>query len=156
MLRRPALAAAAVAAAVSGCGVGPHHALEAAGVQSAIASQLSHEYPVAKPAVACPGGVPLDAGRTFHCTATVDGQPLQLDVTLTDSHGHFRVEPSAAIIPVARATAQLEHDIAGRTHSPASLDCGSRPVLVVEVGGTFACSATVAGVRRTVRVTEAR
>jgi Domain of unknown function (DUF4333) len=122
-----------------------HPTLDANSVQAQIASQLSARYPVASPHVVCPSGVPASKGQTFLCTATLDGQTLDLDGTVTSGGGHFTISPTEAIIVVDSSTAQLTARIDSQTGAKATVSCGTRSVLVVPVGQTFSCMATFPG-----------
>lgn len=151
---RALVAATAVVAWVSGCGVRPHKTLDSASVADQIATQLSHRYPVGMPAVSCPPGVPVAPGQAFVCMTELDGQLLLIDGVVTSSDGRFSVVPRSDVIDVASATAKLAAGIREQTHARPSVSCGSRRVVVVPVGGSFECTATFAGGRpRPVKVT---
>jgi hypothetical protein len=81
-------------------------------------------------------------GQTFTCTATLDGQRVELVATVTGPGGQFTVVPKSAIIVVSSQTAQLADDIEKEAHVRGDVDCGSRSVIVVEVGATFTCTVT--------------
>jgi len=134
-----------VVAGLPGCGVGPHHTLNAASVGDEIASQLAARYPVGSPVVNCPAGVADTPGATFVCSTVLDGQPVQMDGTVTGSKGRFTVVPQAAIIPIASATSLLTQDITNQTHVQPRVDCGTLRVAVVAVGQSISCSATFPG-----------
>ena len=156
-LARRAIAAIAgvsgLAGLVTSCGVGPRHTLSPSSVSSEIAAQLEAQYGIKQPEVTCPSGVPDRRGQTFVCTATIDGQTVQMDGTVTGS-GRFTVEPRSVIISVPTIESSLAAELQKQTHIKPVVDCGSREVLVVEVGGTFACSAAfTVGKPRAVKVT---
>jgi len=77
------------------------------------------------------------------CTAVLDGQPLDLDGRVTGSNGQYEVVPRDAIISIAVLESYLQTNIADKVHlRPEKVDCGTRQLAVVEVGGTITCSAT--------------
>jgi hypothetical protein len=147
--------AVAVAALVAACGVGPRRTLDARSVEARIAAEIASQYQLARAliSVACPKGTPARAGRTFSCTATLAGQPLRIDGAVTDSRGRYTLEPTAAVLIPAHLVPMLEARIAADLGAAATVDCGSRPVLVVPAGGTFGCTAIVRGRTRPVTVT---
>ena len=152
-LRALIAAAAVVPGLLAGCGVGPRHTLDAASVEGQIASRLSSQYGAPNPSVLCPKAVPVAVGQEFTCDATIEGQSLTVDGTVTNGSGRFSVSLAATIIEVPHAVAVLQRDIAAQTHVATTVDCGRRTVLVVEAGSHFSCTATQAGVDRAVTVT---
>jgi Domain of unknown function (DUF4333) len=149
-----ALVAAVASLALGACGVSPRHSLDPVSAEKDIATQLARQYGVPKPAVTCPGGVAVRTGATFVCTTVLDTQPVTLRATIVDSSGRFTATPTKAVIPVRTAAAQIEKSILDQTKRTAHLNCGSRTVLVVPVGGTFDCTAAIQGLaNRQVTVT---
>ncbi len=147
LARRAITAVAGVSGLVglaTSCGVGPRHTLSPSSLSSQIAAQLETQYGIKQPAVTCPSGVPDRKGQTFVCTATIDGQTIQMDGTATGS-GRFSVEPRSVIISVPTIESSLATELKKQTHIKPVVDCGPKEVLVVEVGGTFACSAVFPG-----------
>jgi Domain of unknown function (DUF4333) len=138
---------ALVVALASACGVsvGPRNNLSAASVAREVSSQLAKDYPTGLPApvVLCPDGIPATKGATFVCTTVLDGQPLDLDGTVTSPNGHYKVVPRDPIILIPVLENTLTTDIANQTLvRPSKVDCGARQVAVVAVGGTITCWAT--------------
>ena len=144
---RPARLAAALALAFGApaCGVGPHNTLKAASVGSQIASQIASKYAIPAPTVDCPASIPSKAGQKFVCTTTLEGQPVQIDGTVTDNGSHFTPAPAEPIVAVGPTVSLLVDEIAKQTHHTARVDCGPHKVLVVALGATFKCTATFAG-----------
>jgi hypothetical protein len=132
-------------ACLSSCGVGPHHILNAASLSHEISSELSARYPVGSPIVNCPPGVAASTGTDFVCSTVLDGQPVQMDGTVTGSNGRFTFIPRAAIIPIASVVSLLTHDLATQTHVQPLVNCGTRLVAVVAVGNSITCSASFPG-----------
>ena len=138
----------------AGCGVSPHHTLDSKSVSGEIASQIATAYSIPAPDVTCPASIPSRPGQTFQCSTTLEGQPVQIDGTVTGTGNEFTPTPSEPIVAVGPTVALLSKEIAQQTHHTARVDCGSRKVLVVAVGSSFMCTATFAGERpRDVTVT---
>ena len=56
--------------------------------ESSIKSQLESNGSVTGVSVSCPDSIKVQAGGTFTCTATAQGQTVTLQVTQTDDQGH--------------------------------------------------------------------
>jgi len=141
---------------VAGCGVSPSHTISSTSAAGQIQAQLASRYPGSHPSVTCPGQVPDRVGTTFVCQATLAGQRVDLDATVTGGGGSFTVTPRAAIVSPAKAAGVLAGEISRQTHAAVTVDCGKAPDLVVAVHGSFDCTATMPGGRpRPVRVTVA-
>ncbi|MHB1533719.1 MAG: DUF4333 domain-containing protein [Acidimicrobiales bacterium] len=150
--RRQALAAAATAAALGVALSACSSSLSVAGTERQIAAQLTAQYQVGKPVVACPAHLRAASGARFVCTASIEGQPLPIDVTYTG--GHLADYPAAAVLAVPHAVAVLRSDIAAQVGgAPPAVDCGGHTLLVVAPGHTFSCTATIAGQSRQVTAT---
>jgi hypothetical protein len=147
--------AVAAAALVSACGVGPQRTLDARNIEARIAAEIASQYQVTPTliSVACPKGTRAKTGQTFSCTATLAGQRLPIDGTVTDSRGHYTLKPTAAVLIPAHLVPMLEARIAADLGAAATVNCGPKPVLVLPAGGTFGCTATVRGQARPVTVT---
>lgn len=125
--------------------VKPHPTVDPTSAAEQISSQLASRYSIPSPVVSCPAGVPDTEGQTFVCTATLDGQSVDLQGTVTGSGGRFSVMPKSAILGLASLTAQLASQIESRTGSKPIVDCGTRNLLVVPAGKSFTCQAKFAG-----------
>jgi Domain of unknown function (DUF4333) len=148
----PLLLAGALLAPLAGCGSAKTHTLDAASAAQAIARNLADSTGLPTPKVTCPKGIEVKPGATFDCTTVLDGQPLTVRASLTDSKGAFTVKPAAAIVIVAKAVNAIVTNVE-QTTTKATVDCGARTVLVKAPGQTFLCRATAAGVTRAVTVT---
>jgi hypothetical protein len=148
---------AVVAAILTGCGVGPRRTLDAHSVAAQITSELAGQYGLAPAliSVRCPSGISVVVGQAFVCDATLDGEFLSIAGQVASGRGRYTIKPAAAVIVVARAVSVLESDITAAVHAPANVSCGTRPVLVVVAGGSFACTATVKDGPQAVTVTVA-
>ena len=152
---RAAIAVCVMAAALSACGVGPRRTLAASSIESEIATGLARQYQFAPGliSVACPGAVPEVPGQAFICRATLDGQALSLDGTVTSTGGRYSIQPTSAVISGGPLVSELRSRITTQLHARAQVTCGTRVVLVVAAGGSFSCQAVVLGQPRRVTVT---
>lgn len=65
-------------------------------LQDGVTTILKNDYKLNVTAVSCPSGQDVSAGSTFTCTATIDGQPKQVQITVKDSSGTYEVaQPSS-------------------------------------------------------------
>jgi hypothetical protein len=128
---------------VASCGI-THRTFDARSIEREIAGQVATRYSIPAPPVTCPSGVRDATGQTFVCQVTIDGQVLEVKGTVTKG-GQFTPAPQQAIIVVSQTTDRLAQDIGTRFHTTAHVDCGSRTLLVVPVGQTFACTVTFPG-----------
>ena len=65
--------------------------VDPASVQQEIVRITQTAVGVAPADVRCPAEIPAEAGGTFACTATVDGQPVTYDVRQDDDQGHLTI-----------------------------------------------------------------
>ena len=65
--------------------------VDPASVQQEIVRITQTAVGVAAADVRCPAEIPAQAGGTFDCTATVDGQPVTYDVRQDDDQGHLTI-----------------------------------------------------------------
>ena len=118
-----------------------------------MANDLSLRTGMPAPVVRCPAHVTVKQGGTFTCTTTIDGQALGLKVTMTNDKWAFTSQPLEAVLLVAKAVKAMEDGIDRQTGEKATVDCGSRTVLVAHPGDTFTCTATAKSQRQAVTVT---
>jgi hypothetical protein len=151
------------AAMPAGCTVtvGARDTVDQAHVSASLTRWLKDRYPdVRVGSIACPSEVRLTAGRSFECTADMDGAELPITVTLThvdSDKGEYDVsfEPAKALIDTDKAVEELQSSMPfGVTVELASatVDCGTPRVRVVEVGGTIECTVSNGDTRHVVRV----
>jgi len=144
----PLLAAAALLGAAAGCS----HTLDANSASQAIARKLADSTGLPAPKVSCPPSIDVKSGGVFDCTTELDGQPLTIRGSMTDSSGGFTVKPSAAIVIVAKVVGAIMTNV-DTTTQKAAVDCGTRTVLIQAPGQAFRCRATAGGLTRNVTVT---
>jgi hypothetical protein len=92
--------------------------------------------------VACPEDIPVSAGATTTCTATVDGQPVTFTVRQDDDQGNLTIEHTRLLAAVevedalsAQLTAEVGEDIV------AVCSAEGQTVLVNEPGTAIPCTA---------------
>ena len=104
------------AVAVAGCSsVKLGHTLDANSADRQISDSLSTSTGLPAPPVHCPTGVNVKAGQTFDCTTILEGQPLTVRATLTDSKGRFTFIPRSAVLIVAKAASAIQADVDQQT-----------------------------------------
>jgi Domain of unknown function (DUF4333) len=151
------------AAVLAGCTitVGGRDTVDQAHVSASLTRWLKGRFPdVRVGSIACPSEVQLTAGRSFECTADMDGAELPITVTLThvdSDKGEYDIsfEPAKALIDTDTAVEELRSNLPAKvTFEPASatVDCGTPRVRVVEVGGTIECTVSDGDARHVVRV----
>ena len=149
------------AALLAGCTitVGGGDTVDQASVTASIARWLKDQFPdVRVGGIACPSGVKLTAGRSFECTADMEGAQLPITVTLThvdkdEYTSSFKL--TKALIDTDRAVEELRSNLPDKVNlelASATVDCGGPRVRVVEVGGTIECTVSNGNARHVVRV----
>lgn len=133
------------AVASAGCDLGPAHTLSTRSLDTQISAQLRSRYPVSRVQVNCPSGVEEKAGRQFSCSATLDGQNLTLDGTVTSGGGKYSIHPADAIVVSTQAASILQQQIGAQLHQAVSVDCGQPAVRVVPPEGQFTCGVVISG-----------
>lgn len=150
------LAAAVLAGCTITVGDRARDTVDPARVSASITRWLNELYPgLQVGSIACPGQVKLTAGRTFECTADVEGAQLPITVTLTHvdiDKGVYdsSFEPTKALVNTDKAVKELQSSLPVELVD-ATVDCGTR-VRVVEVGGTIECTVSKGNERHVVRV----
>lgn len=94
------------AAALSGCSgsvsVGGSD-LDINKLETTVASEMQTQLNLsATPTVTCPDPVPMEQGNVFTCTAELDGDSIDVEVTQTDDQGNVTwktVQPQDAVTP---------------------------------------------------------
>lgn len=94
-------------------------------------------------AVACPAGIKIVEGATFQCTVEMEGVQAPFSVTVTDvdaSAGTFNTDwkPTKAILVIDPIVKHLKSRLQDQAPN-ATVDCGTAPVRIVEVGSAIDC-----------------
>jgi uncharacterized RDD family membrane protein YckC len=118
--------------------------IDPAGTEDAIGRDLKEAFPGLRVgSVTCPEGIKTVEGATFQCTAEVEGVQAPFSVTLTEANastGEVKTnwKPTKAILVIDRAVTYLTSQLQDQAPN-ATVDCGTAPVRVVEVGGAIEC-----------------
>lgn len=146
---------AAALVALPGCSVSvkPLAMLSASALEASIARDLAANYHIPRPLVHCPSHVPARVGTKLTCTTELDGQSLDVTVTVTASHGRARLAPTSAIVAKGAVEAQLAATLAPKLGQGVQVFCLGPALLVVKPGHSFACTADTAGIQRQLVVT---
>lgn len=137
--------------AAGGCGTADIQGPSAAAL---ISRSLAQRYHIAPPPVHCPSRVPARPGVEFACSATVDGQSLPVDATVTGAEGQFHPQPGAGVISVPSAERTLAGDLSRQLGRPVTVTCPPAPALIVSRPGRhLMCAALSGGRSRALRVT---
>jgi hypothetical protein len=137
---------------LGGCSIKAGDTISARNVERVIASRLAGTFHSPLPAVTCPGAVPAQAGTTFECTATVDGQRLAIRGTVTGTHGRVKLLPEAAVVTRAGTEAALSRHLGTALGAGVRLTCLAPALLVANPGRSFECTALVGHSTRRVMV----
>jgi uncharacterized RDD family membrane protein YckC len=105
--------------------------------------------------VACPEGIKTVEGATFQCTAELEGVQAPISVTVTELDartGTFTTswKQTKAILVIDQAVTYLKSTLQDQAPN-ATVDCGTAPVRVVEVGGAIECTISEGSDRLVVR-----
>ena len=98
---------------------------------------------VAPADVRCPDEIRAEAGGTFACTATVDGQPVTYNVRQTDDQGNLTITYDR-LLKVAEVEGVIADQVGTDVEVAVNVDCppADRTVVVNAPGTPIACTAT--------------
>jgi Domain of unknown function (DUF4333) len=93
--------------------------------------------------VRCPDKIEAQAGGTFACTATVDGQPVTYDVRQDDDQGHLTINYDR-LLKVDEVESVVAQQVGSDVEVAVNVDCppAGRTVVVNAPGTPIACTAT--------------
>lgn len=146
-MRRLALAALPALLLTAGCG-----SLDTSKSEQAIRSDLERATGARAVKVDCPEDVDRKQDENFTCTATVDGQRIQVPVRQTDDEGTISYEPQLI------ATQEVERNVEQRANrrleesSGAEAQCPT--VVPLDPGSSFECQVETPGPDFTAKVTQ--
>jgi uncharacterized RDD family membrane protein YckC len=118
--------------------------IDAARIEDGLGRDLKEKLPGLRVGgVACPEGIKPVEGATFQCTAEVEGAQAPFTVTVSEvdaSEGTFHTDwkPTKAILVIDQAVTYLKSRVQDQAPN-ATVDCGTAPVQVVEIGGAIEC-----------------
>lgn len=126
----------AAAAGLSACSSGPD-LLDVTRVNRDVTTRARSDYPgVPLGRTRCPKEVEKRRGTSFVCTVSVGGGTLRVRVVQRDANGRVLLQAQEAVIQKQSA----ERFVAQHTSISATVDCGTRAVLVVPPGSRFPCT----------------
>ena len=98
---------------------------------------------VAPADVRCPDEIHAEAGGTFACTATVDGQPVTYGVRQDDDQGHLTITYDR-LLKVAEVEGLIAQQVGTDVEVAVNVECppADRTVIVNAPGTPIACTAT--------------
>ena len=118
--------------------------IDPARIEDAIGRDLKERLPGLRVGgVACPEGIRTVEGATFQCTAEVEGAQAPFRVTVSEvdaSEGAFKTDwkPTKVMVEIGQVVKYLKSRLQDQAPN-ATVDCGTAPVRVVEVGGAIEC-----------------
>ena len=137
----------AVLVVLGGLGAGALHlfgtrTVEPASVQREIVRITEDAVQLTPTDVRCPADIKAEAGGTFACTATVDGQPVGYTVRQDDDKGHLTITYDR-LIKVAQLESTLADQVGKDVDVAVNVTCEptGRTVLVNAPGTPIACTA---------------
>lgn len=131
----------------------PRATLSAGDLEVTIARDLAANYRIPRPVVHCPSHVVPRVGAKLDCTTRLDGQALEVTVTVTAAHDRARLQPTSAVVPKKLAEEHLAASLAQPLGPGVRVVCPGPALLVVKPGGTFSCAAHAGTTVRQVVVT---
>jgi hypothetical protein len=93
--------------------------------------------------VRCPEEIKAEAGGTFACTATVDGQPVTYNVRQDDDQGHLTINYDR-LLKVDEVESIVAQQVGNDVEVAVNVECppAGRTVVVNAPGTPIACTAT--------------
>lgn len=85
--------------------------LDTAKAERLISQATEEQAGVAPTDVTCPSDIEAEAGATFTCSATLEGQPISFTVTQTDGDGNVEVESVNSFVDIATVEASLTRQL---------------------------------------------
>lgn len=120
--------------------------LKTADVESLIKDKLISQEPSLEISVTCPEDIPVQAGGTFDCTATVNGQKLDYVVTQEDTEGNINAEPRQAVLLLKLLQDKISESVTQSSPGTWSTSCdpsgSAGGIYIAAVGSTFTCEVT--------------
>lgn len=94
--------------------------------------------------VDCPSGVTAEAGSTFECTATIDGQELTIEVTQTNDDGDLTYDQAQAVLSMQKAEDQISAGLVEQIGGQWTVSCapdGHETIYISAVNDVWQCQA---------------
>jgi hypothetical protein len=118
--------------------------IDTAEAERQIAALTEDQVGVAAADVSCPEDVEAEAGGTFSCTGTLDGQGVSFTVEQTDDEGNVQISGDDSLVVVATVEESLAQQVGGEAgvEAVATCDADGRSVLVDPAGAPIPCTVT--------------
>jgi hypothetical protein len=118
--------------------------LDTAEAERQIAQLTEEQAGVVPTDVSCPADIGAEAGATFACSASLEGQPLSFTVTQTDDDGTIRITSDNSFVDIATVEASLTQQLgeAAGVEVVSTCDAGGHSVLVDGIATPIACTVT--------------
>lgn len=116
--------------------------LDSTEAEQLISQATEDQAGVAPTDVSCPSDIEAEAGATFSCTASLEGQPITFTVTQTDDDGNVEVASVNSFVDVATVEASLTEqlgEVAG-VEVVSTCHVNGHSVLVDGVGTPIPCT----------------
>ncbi|NDI47391.1 DUF4333 domain-containing protein [Goekera deserti] len=133
--------------ALAGLGVGAlvlfgGQTLDTAEAESQISRLTEEQAGLAPTDVRCPADIAVEAGSTFTCTATLDGQSLGFTLRQTDDEGSVDVESDTTFVVLTTVEEMLAQQITDEVGVAVTAGCESegRSVIVDGIGTPISCT----------------
>ena len=118
--------------------------LNSAEAERLISQATEEQSGVAPTDVSCPSDIEAEAGATFTCSASLEGQPISFTVTQTDDDGNVDVTSDDTFVDVATVEASLTKQLGEAAGVDVVSIChvNGHSVLVDGVGAPIPCTVT--------------
>lgn len=118
--------------------------LDTAEAEREITRITEEQFGLAPSEVTCPDDVPLEAGTTTTCSATLDGQPVSYTVEQTDDEGNVQIASVEDFVVIANVEAALVEQVGAEAQVEvvATCDADGRTLLVEGFGTPIPCTVT--------------
>ncbi len=121
--------------------------LDAQKLQNTITAKINEVAPGAQVTVSCPSDIKPQQGGTFQCSATVNGQQVNLAVTQNDDKGNVSYKSEQAFLSLEKAQTKISEQLAQQIPGDWKTTCepqgATNGIYVAAPQATFDC--TVSG-----------
>mgnify|MGYP003600226498 FL=1 len=139
-----------LAVSLAGCGgvtvTRDEPSLDTDKIQSELQSKLADSIPGSTASVTCPSDVELQQGATFDCTAILNGQQFNVEVTQTNDQGDVTYVSDSAFVSLEKVQDDISTELAAKVPGTWATECSpqgaSGGVYVATLDSTFTCQVT--------------
>jgi hypothetical protein len=137
---RPAVSIACLLVALVPTACGSDGELDTGSVEEALEQDFVTTPEVMVGRASCPSRVEASVGASFECTLEVEGQELQVTVTVESGGGDVSFEQRQELVVTAELHEQVAAQLAGELGAEVAVHCDDRAALVLEEGAVLSCS----------------